>query len=161
MGTTVILVTHKPEDLNYVDSVIFMAEGGHMVYYGNANSHLNYFEVSDTVKVYKNLTKDSAKKWISKFNTDKIPSNPHEQTIKQIRTSSKTNYFSQYWWLTLRYFNIKLNDKLNSVYQPGEVLRSSVVMEDGTVVTPAHKVYKSRIDEFIKFLKECGGFSIW
>ena len=114
MGTTVILVTHKPEDLNYVDSVIFMAEGGHMVYYGNANSHLNYFEVSDTVKVYKNLTKDSAKKWISKFNTDKIPSNPHEQTIKQIRTSSKTNYFSQYWWLTLRYFNIKLNDKLNS-----------------------------------------------
>jgi len=66
-------------------------------------------------------------------------------------------------WTTLdgRFVGEEINDKLNLVYEPGEVLRSSVVMEDGTVVTPAHKVYKSRIDEFIKFLKECGGFSIW
>ena len=27
-GTTVIMVTHKPEDLVYMDEVIFMAEGG-------------------------------------------------------------------------------------------------------------------------------------
>ena len=66
-------------------------------------------------------------------------------------------------WTTLdgRFVGEEINDKLNLVYEPGEVLRSSVVMEDGTVVTPAHKVYKSRIDAFIKFLTECGGFSIW
>lgn len=120
MGTTVILITHKPEDLNYVDSVIFMAEGGHMVYYGNAKNHLSYFEVSDTIKVYSNLDKEKAKIWIDKYNSNKTASNPHEQTIKQIRTSSKTNYFSQYWWLTRRYFNIKLNDKLNSAIMIGQ-----------------------------------------
>jgi ABC-type multidrug transport system ATPase subunit len=114
MGTTVILVTHKPEDLNYVDSVIFMAEGGHMVYYGNSKNYLNYFEVADAVKVYSNLAGEKAKRWIGKYNSNKTSSNPHEQTIKQIRASSKTNYFSQYLWLTRRYFNIKLNDKLNS-----------------------------------------------
>lgn len=120
MGTTVILVTHKPEDLNYVDTVIFMAEGGHMVYHGSSKNYLHYFEVSDAVKVYSNLAGDKSKRWIGKYNSNKGSSNQHEQTVKQIRASGKTNYLSQYWWLTRRYFNIKLNDKLNSAIMIGQ-----------------------------------------
>ena len=51
--------------------------------------------------------------------------------------------------------------ELNSKYQYGDVIRQSIMLPSGKVVEPAHKVYKSRIDTFIKFLKECGGFSIW
>ena len=51
--------------------------------------------------------------------------------------------------------------ELNSQYEYGDVIRQSIVLPSGKVVEPAHKVYKSRIDAFIKFLKECGGFSIW
>jgi len=41
------------------------------------------------------------------------------------------------------------------------VIRQSIVLPSGMVVEPAHKVYKCRIDAFINFLKECGGFSIY
>jgi len=51
--------------------------------------------------------------------------------------------------------------KLNSEYEWGDVIRQSIMLPSGKVVEPAHKVYKCRIDAFINFLKECGGFEIW
>ena len=51
-GTTVIMVTHKPEDLAYMDEVIFMAEGGNLVYYGDTNRFKEYFEVENAVSVF-------------------------------------------------------------------------------------------------------------
>ena len=61
-GTTVIMVTHKPEDLNYMDKVIFMAEGGHMVYQGDKTTYLNYFGTNNTIDVYKQLEAPKSKK---------------------------------------------------------------------------------------------------
>jgi hypothetical protein len=57
--------------------------------------------------------------------------------------------------------NTKEVRNLNSEYEWGDVIRQSIVLPSGMVVEPAHKVYKCRIDTFINFLKECGGFSIW
>ncbi len=120
-GTTVILVTHKPEDLHYVDTVIFMAEGGHMVYNGSAKSYLSYFDVTDAVKVYSNLAGDKADKWIGRYNSNNRNNNPDvNYENKPINYTSKTNYFSQYWWLTMRYFNIKFNDKANTAIMIGQ-----------------------------------------
>ena len=51
--------------------------------------------------------------------------------------------------------------KLNSEYEYGDVIRQAIVLPSGKVVEPAHKVYKCRIDSFIKFLGECGGFCIY
>jgi hypothetical protein len=68
-------------------------------------------------------------------------------------------------WSTLKGGFVDNNDeeiqKLNSEYEYGDVIRQSIVLPSGKVVEPAHKTYKCRIDAFIKFLKECGGFSIW
>ena len=120
-GTTVILVTHKPEDLHYVDTVIFMAEGGHMVYNGSAKSYLSYFDVTDAVKVYSNLAGYKADKWIGRYNSNNRNNNPDvNYENKPINYTSKTNYFSQYWWLTMRYFNIKFNDKANTAIMIGQ-----------------------------------------
>ena len=112
-GTTVIMVTHKPEDLSYMDKAIFMAEGGHFAYYGDTESYLDYFQVKNVVKVYSKLVGDNAKYWIEKYKAE----NPSELNIKSTNTINTTvvptNYSQQYFWLTLRYFNIKLNDRVN------------------------------------------------
>ena len=55
-GTTIIMVTHKPEDLNYVDNVIFLMVKGYMTYFGKAQNLVNHFEVDDIVKVYAKLS---------------------------------------------------------------------------------------------------------
>jgi ABC-type multidrug transport system ATPase subunit/pSer/pThr/pTyr-binding forkhead associated (FHA) protein len=120
MGTTVVIVTHKPEDLNYVDTVVFMAEGGHMAYAGSTKNYLSYFEVTDVVKVYSNLAGERSKRWVEQFNQNKTKSNFENTNSKPIRHNLKTNYFQQYWWLTMRYFTIKFNDKLNSMIMIGQ-----------------------------------------
>ena len=51
--------------------------------------------------------------------------------------------------------------ELNSQYEWGDVIREVIMLPSGKVVEPAHKTYKCRIDTFINFLRECGGFSIW
>ena len=51
-GTTVLMVTHKPEDLEYMDEVIFMAEGGNLVYHGDTNKYKDYFNVKTAVSVF-------------------------------------------------------------------------------------------------------------
>jgi ABC-type multidrug transport system ATPase subunit/pSer/pThr/pTyr-binding forkhead associated (FHA) protein/ABC-type multidrug transport system permease subunit len=111
-GTTVVMVTHKPEDLLYMDSVIFMAEGGFLVYQGNSMDYLSYFKSKDIVNVYAELAKPKAKKWIEK--------RPVANTLKKAKTSfpkrgkGNVNFVQQFWWLTIRNFNIKLNDKVNT-----------------------------------------------
>jgi ABC-type multidrug transport system ATPase subunit/ABC-type multidrug transport system permease subunit len=115
-GTTVIMVTHKPEDLEYMQSVIFMAEGGHLVYYDKANrdAYLNYFGVTKTPEIYSNLVDKGAPVWITKYK-NLNPSKPNTDSRPQApKSSPDVNYFAQYYWLTRRYFNIKLNDKVNS-----------------------------------------------
>ena len=113
-GTTVIMVTHKPEDLAYMDQVIFMAEGGHICYYGKTNEYLNFFGVSDTVKVYSLLVKENKDKWVAKFHSKPANTIPNAKSAK-IFKNSKVDYLSQYYWLTRRYLNIKINDKANSL----------------------------------------------
>jgi ABC-type multidrug transport system ATPase subunit/pSer/pThr/pTyr-binding forkhead associated (FHA) protein len=113
-GTTVVMVTHKPEDLVYMDQVIFMAEGGHICYYGKTNEYLSFFNVSDTVKVYSLLVKENKDRWVAKYQSK--GSNPSTNSKSAaISKSSKVNYFSQYFWLTRRYLNIKFNDRINSL----------------------------------------------
>lgn len=119
-GTTIIMVTHKPEDLDYMDSVIFMAEGGHLVYYGNTTSYLAHFKQDRLTQVYAELVKDKSGPWIELYKKQ----NPNDDTQhlppQKIKKTERINYLSQFWWLTMRYFNIKLNDKLNTMLMVGQ-----------------------------------------
>lgn len=118
-GTTVVMVTHKPEDLNYMHSAIFMAEGGHLVYHGSTGEYLQYFKVEDTVKVYSTLVKERAKPWIDLYRRNRKSTSAAPRATAKTSTSSP-NLFRQWWWLTIRYFNIKLNDRLNSAIMVGQ-----------------------------------------
>jgi hypothetical protein len=50
---------------------------------------------------------------------------------------------------------------LNEQYDYGDILYTSVVSESGQLVEPSYSISIFRIKEFIKFLRECGGFEIW
>lgn len=113
-GTTVVMVTHKPEDLAYMDQVIFMAEGGHICYYGKTNEYLQFFGVEDTVRVYSMLIDDKKDRWVAKYHSKPAQINTNTTNAK-IYKSSRVDYLSQYFWLTKRYLNIKMNDKANSL----------------------------------------------
>ena len=114
-GTTVIMVTHKPEDLNYMDSVIFMAEGGHVVYFGSTGEYQSYFGVQHAVEVYAGISGDRSSAWINKYKTQFESKNVAPQDHSGAKPRKlKTSAVMQYIWLTRRYLKIKINDRINT-----------------------------------------------
>ena len=113
-GTTVLMVTHKPEDLEYMDEVIFMAEGGNMVYQGDAKSYKDYFNVKTAVSVFSQISGKSSKTWIDKYLNPR-PLSKSSSSSSFTQSSSETSMLKQFYWLTRRYFSIKINDKVNSM----------------------------------------------
>ncbi len=121
-GTTVVMVTHKPEDLNYMDSVIFMAEAGHLVFYGPTTEYKDYFKVANTVEVYANISGNQAVDWATRYR-EGHSSVAAGQGVTQIAMQPeklKTSPFSQFFWLTARYLNIKINDRVNTAILLGQ-----------------------------------------
>jgi ABC-type multidrug transport system ATPase subunit/ABC-type multidrug transport system permease subunit len=112
-GTTVVMVTHKPEDLEYMNSVIFMAEGGYLVYHGAANSYKDYFGVTTAVEVYANIAGKKAHTWINKYKANHPVGKP-AQVNNSMAHPGGTDALRQYFWLTARYFKIKTNDQVNT-----------------------------------------------
>jgi ABC transport system ATP-binding/permease protein len=119
-GTTVVMVTHKPEDLEYMDEVIFLSEGGSVVYHGCTKNYIQYFKVKKPVQVYKKLKKDSASKWIAKFKMEHPSSGETGHSEQDIRKLSGAKPFDQWRWLTVRYLKIKTNDWRNTLVTIGQ-----------------------------------------
>jgi ABC-type multidrug transport system ATPase subunit len=112
-GTAVVMVTHKPEDLHYMNDVIFMAEGGHLIYQGKTNEYLNFFRVKNTVEVYAELAGAKSARWIDRSSGGGRQSNGSASKFDASRVS-RPFYLHQYFWLTIRYFNIKFNDRIGT-----------------------------------------------
>jgi ABC-type multidrug transport system ATPase subunit/pSer/pThr/pTyr-binding forkhead associated (FHA) protein len=114
-GTTVIMVTHKPEDLDYMDEVIFMADnnGGKIVYYGDSTKYKEYFNVKNAVSVFSQISGPDSKIWVNKYANPR-PVSKTQDNNKILTNKSNQNPFEQFFWLTMRYFRIKTNDKVNT-----------------------------------------------
>jgi len=121
-GTTVIMVTHKPEDLNYMDSVIFMAEAGHLVFYGPTTEYKDYFKVANTVEVYANISGEHAEDWATRYREDHSSTATGRSVPRVAMQPEKlrTSPFAQFFWLTARYLNIKINDRVNTAILLGQ-----------------------------------------
>tara|TARA_B100002052_G_scaffold270205_1_gene270206 strand:- start:1675 stop:3954 length:2280 start_codon:yes stop_codon:yes gene_type:complete len=114
-GTTVIMVTHKPEDLDYMDEVIFMADnnGGKIVYYGDSTQYKDYFNVNNAVSVFSQISGNNSKKWVEKYSNSR-PLSTTQDREKVLINKSNQSPIEQFFWLTYRYFKIKTNDKVNT-----------------------------------------------
>jgi len=111
-GTTIVMVTHKPEDLNYVDQVIFLGTQGHLTYKGPSNLLTSHFEVNNIVEVYSKMSNlDKVSKYYQK---------PQEiayqkENAVEIKRDKPDSLFLQLYWLIIRYLKIKINDKENLI----------------------------------------------
>jgi ABC-type multidrug transport system ATPase subunit len=114
-GTTILMVTHKPDDLHYADKVLFLSKGGYICYYGSTEKYLSYFGKITTIEVYSLLkTAKQGLIWYNKWNGDNPPSSVRRPVQKPTSTR-KDPFFKQLLWLTIRYFNIKTNDRTNTL----------------------------------------------
>jgi ABC-type multidrug transport system ATPase subunit/pSer/pThr/pTyr-binding forkhead associated (FHA) protein len=110
-GTTIVMVTHKPEDLNYVDKVIFMAKEGYFVYYGDKGNLTETFNVENIVQVYSLCGG-------ANFNYTDYYIKPAEKAIvrkaeNNIVADKQHRLLRQFYWLSKRYAAIKLSDRYN------------------------------------------------
>jgi len=110
-GTTIVMVTHKPEDLLYADKIIFMAIKGYFVYYGERNGLLEKFKVSNILEVYKICGDDK------RFDPKDYYIAPRgaitRREPEKMVADKQNNLLLQFYWLTLRYLKIKISDKYN------------------------------------------------
>ncbi len=115
-GTTIMMVTHKPNDLFYVDKVIFLSKGGYMTYYGSKENYLDFFEADNVIRVYtKNASKEQGQAWAAKLREMYPSSGVVHTPNNELKTKNKESFFKQFFWLTVRYLNIKTNDRTNTL----------------------------------------------
>jgi ABC-type multidrug transport system ATPase subunit/pSer/pThr/pTyr-binding forkhead associated (FHA) protein len=111
-GTTVVMVTHKPEDLTYVDRVVFMGVNGHLSYDGGKEGLLSHFRKENIIQLYSLLSdKQQAANWHSKWFQNQSVTVDTFPNIEVQR--SRSNPVKQFYWLAARYFQIKLANPVN------------------------------------------------
>lgn len=113
-GMTVIMVTHKPEDLNYVDKVIFLSTKGYMTYYGDKDAFLTHFNKKNIIEVYSLLSKkENGIEWNKRWRSNHSEEPSQFISPEKLPDRKEGSMLRQYWWLCRRYLNIKLNDQGN------------------------------------------------
>lgn len=60
-----------------------------------------------------------------------------------------------------QFIGSELSAELNEQFNEGEILYGGVVGEGGKIYYPSHSCSKKHLQNFINFLRECGGFEIW
>lgn len=111
-GTTVIMVTHKPEDLNYVDRVVFMGVNGHLSYDGLKDGLLKHYNKESLIHLYALLSKkEEAKLWYERWFSGNKETATAFKKVELKRSSA--NVLHQTSWLIQRYFKIKVANPKN------------------------------------------------
>jgi ABC-type multidrug transport system ATPase subunit/pSer/pThr/pTyr-binding forkhead associated (FHA) protein len=114
-GTTVLMVTHKPDDLYYVDNIMFLSKGGHLTYYGEKAGYLDFFDAKNVIEVYsKNGTLENGAMWADKYRQKFPVSGLVSNTATAPDRRRDDSLFKQLFWLIARYFHIKTNDRANT-----------------------------------------------
>lgn len=109
---TIVMVTHKPDDLEYADKIIFLSKGGFLTFFGDKNEVKSHFNAKDLIEIYKiHSNPQKGEQLYQEWNN-----NPKSSVFMPIggKTQSTNNsMMMQLWWLTRRYLAIKLSDKQN------------------------------------------------
>ncbi len=110
-NTTIVMVTHKPEDLEYMDEVVFLSVGGFLAYKGKISGYKSHFNVQSAVGVYQQLSGQNVQKWKTAQST--IPTSNKTGNLDRFNKPS-VKWWHQLCWLTLRNIRTKTNDTKNT-----------------------------------------------
>lgn len=121
-GHTVVLVTHSVSNIALCDKVIFLSEGGHLVFFGTPREALDYFQTAEFADIYKkvSLEKDPVA-WKDQFKSSRFgekylqsDSAPLGPATGSARGSDvKTSALRQWSILTSRFTRIVSRDRRN------------------------------------------------
>lgn len=117
-GTTIVMVTHKTEDIPYADWLWFVGKGGKICYIGHPDNLLNTFDKKNYFEIYELLSNNkNADAYALQFR-ENTTNKSHSDKASLGHSSEKTLfYFKQQvistYWLTLRYATIKQKQGLN------------------------------------------------
>lgn len=115
-GTTIMMVTHKPDDLYYVKNILFLSKGGFLAYFGSKDKFLSFFEAKNVIEVYsKNSTSQLGMLWTQKLRGMYPQSGVVHTPNNDLDKKGNESLFKQFFWLTVRNFNIKTNDRSNTL----------------------------------------------
>ena len=148
-GTTVIMVTHKPEDLNYVDQVIFMGSNGFLSFDGRKEDLLSHYGKKSIIHIYTLLNSaKNARIWYEKWRQINNSGTKAEFKKMEVKKLS-VDFFSQVFWLTSRYGRIKtgnFNNLLILIVQPFLIAFLIAVTFDGLIATnPSNGMQEPRL----------------
>lgn len=67
-GTTILLTTHSPADIDLCDRVVFLARDGHLAFVGTPDEARRYFDVTELARAYDRLARErSPELWARRF----------------------------------------------------------------------------------------------
>jgi len=130
-GATVIMSTHVTQNLRMCDRVIWMAPGGHMVFFGSPHEALRHFRMQDFGEIYSLLeTAEDRERWATSFREspayrvnvreriEMAPGAAAEPGAAPERVTAppaghKTGVLRQLLWLTIRYAEVLARDVPN------------------------------------------------
>ncbi len=113
-GTSILMVTHKPNDLDYADRVAFLSRGGCLAFYGQVHEYLEFFQAKNVIEVYAEVNDlEKGKSWAQKYQEKSPVQDPNSQEAEKLLLPQKSPALRQGYWLMLRYIQIKNNDRVN------------------------------------------------
>jgi hypothetical protein len=105
------MVTHKPEDLEYMDECLFMGVGGFLTFKGKPTELKSYFNKENIVEIYADMDQPKSIAYFSnRYMTEAQKLSLVESNKSTFNPRRHTNYVSQTFWLIARYLSRKLND---------------------------------------------------
>lgn len=111
---TLLMVTHKPDDIEYADKIIFLGSNGYNVFIGSKKELLEKFKTKDLVSVYDKVKNNdiTQQNYLKPKNANNNISVSNAKIKQKNFTSSAIN---QFLLLTYRYFLNKIKDKKNII----------------------------------------------
>lgn len=114
-GATVIFTTHAVQDLAVCDRIVFLAEGGHLVFVGTPVEARAYFEVDAVEEIYERLANEETPEvWGRRFRSG-TPAGTGDVPISVrgvVREGPTAGAFRQWKVLTQRTFESLLRNRL-------------------------------------------------
>lgn len=131
-GHTIVLVTHATNNINTCDYVCFLAQGGHLAYYGSPDDAKAYFGKTDFAEIYSALepteeTPNIAKEAEARFKQSQDyvryvveplqqgpAGNAQSSALRtRVKPPARGNPWKQFFLLSRRYLELILNDRVN------------------------------------------------
>ncbi|MGI9623449.1 MAG: ATP-binding cassette domain-containing protein [Acidimicrobiales bacterium] len=118
-GTTVVLTTHSPADLNRCDRIVFLARDGHLAFEGSPEQALAYFGVERLAEVYEVMAGEDPVELGRQFEAHRLDSfltadfDAPAADVEPVHGPTKRVGFSRQWFaLTRRGIDLLLNNRL-------------------------------------------------